>query len=124
LHFFISFTFSIAKQQQQNKTRQLISQTSQLKTSSIMKSLHFVSLLLFSLSTWQIPACLCLGTWTWMYGENTLNSNGYYGEKGVPNPSNIPRARAYATSSYDMISGTLWLFGGYSSGKLIAYNKD
>jgi hypothetical protein len=47
-----------------------------------------------------------------MYGENIINSNCTYGEIGVTNPSNIPSARYYATSSFDEVSNTLWLFGG------------
>jgi hypothetical protein len=54
-----------------------------------------------------------------MYGEKIVNSSGIYGEKGVPNPSNIPSARQYATSTYDKTSDTLWLFGGLGSGKKI-----
>jgi hypothetical protein len=50
-----------------------------------------------------------------MHGEKTVNSSGVYGEKGVPNPFNIPRARHSATSSYDKNSDTLWLFGGQVS---------
>jgi hypothetical protein len=81
-----------------------------------MHSSHII-LLLFILST-QIPRFICLGTWTWMFGENTLNSYGIYGEIGVPNSNNIPRSRFLATSSYDKSTDTLWLFGGYAnSGK-------
>jgi hypothetical protein len=80
-----------------------------------MHSIPFI-LLLLALS-FQIPNCNCLGNWTWMYGENTRNSVGVYGEKGVPNPSNYPRARQYGTISYDKNSNTLWLFGGNSAGE-------
>jgi hypothetical protein len=78
--------------------------------------LYHIVLLLVALSS-QIPSCICLGTWTWMYGEKTVNSSGTYGEVGVANPSNIPRARNSATSSYDQNANTLWLFSGYSYGK-------
>jgi hypothetical protein len=47
-----------------------------------------------------------------MYGENTINSNGIFGQIGVPDPSNIPSARYGCASAYDKNSGTLWLFGG------------
>jgi hypothetical protein len=75
-----------------------------------MYSIHLI-LLFFTLS-FHIPRCICLGNWTWMYGEKSRNSNGVYGEIGVPNPSNIPSARYSATASFDESSGTLWLFGG------------
>jgi hypothetical protein len=74
-------------------------------------------LLVFTISS-LIPSCICLGTWTWMYGEKAIDSSGTYGQMRVPNPSNIPRARDYDTSSFDRNSDTLWLFGGGSgSGK-------
>jgi hypothetical protein len=75
-----------------------------------MDTFHFI-LVLFALSS-QIPSCLCLGTWTWMYGEKTTGSSGVYDQKGVANPSYIPRSAAYGTSSYDKNTGTLWFFGG------------
>jgi hypothetical protein len=50
-----------------------------------------------------------------MGGEKTINSHGYYGEKGVPNPSNIPSARYFAITFYDKDSNKLWLFGGLAS---------
>jgi hypothetical protein len=82
-----------------------------------MMNLFFFLHFLVALSS-QIPNGLCLGNWTWMYGEKVINSNGTYGETGVQNPSNVPRARYAATSSYDKNSNTVWLFGGASpSGK-------
>jgi hypothetical protein len=76
-----------------------------------MNFFQFV-LLLLPFLLFHIPCCICLGNWTWMYGDKIKNSLGFYGEIGVPNPSNIPRARYLATSCYDKNSGTLWLFGG------------
>jgi hypothetical protein len=74
--------------------------------------IHFF-LLLFALSS-QIPSCICLGTWTWMYGEQNVYDSGLYGEIGVPNSSYIPTGRFGATCSYDSNSNTLWWFGGES----------
>jgi hypothetical protein len=79
-----------------------------------MHLIHFFLLLLLELSS-QIPRCICLGTWTWMYGEKTSLSEGEYGQIGVPSSSNIPRARSASTSSYDKNSNTLWLFGGFTT---------
>jgi hypothetical protein len=72
-------------------------------------------LFLFLLSC-QIPTIICLGTWTWMYGEKTVGSNGVYGIKGDQNLSYIPSARELAACSYDKSSNTLWFFGGYNLG--------
>jgi hypothetical protein len=47
-----------------------------------------------------------------MLEENTLNSNGFYGQLGVLSLSNISRAHDSVASSYNKNSGTLWLFGG------------
>jgi hypothetical protein len=87
-------------------------------TIEVLMHSYNIALVLFALLS-QIPICICLGNWTWMYGENTVNSNGTYGEKGVPNSSNIPSGRQLATTSYDKRSNTLWLFGGTSSSKKI-----
>jgi hypothetical protein len=88
-----------------------------LLTMAVIHALQF-TLLLLALSS-QIPSCICLGTWTWMYGEKTINSSGVYGEIGVPSPFNIPSARCLAASSYVNNSNTLWLFGGsYGTGKI------
>jgi hypothetical protein len=77
-----------------------------------MNSCHII-LLLFALSS-RIPSCTSLG-WTWMGGEKTIDSEGYYGEKGVSYPSNIPRARYFAISFFDKNSNKLWLFGGLAN---------
>jgi len=53
--------------------------------------------------------------WTWMSGANiTTGQNGTYGTLGVPDPGNVPGARAGAASWTDK-SGNLWLFGGDGS---------
>ena len=49
--------------------------------------------------------------WTWISGESTLDSNGFYGIQGVPNLRNEPSARLDSVSWLDE-SGNLWLFGG------------
>jgi N-acetylneuraminic acid mutarotase len=50
--------------------------------------------------------------WTWVKGENTVNSLGIYGIKGVANAANKPGAREGAISWTDSF-GNLWLFGGF-----------
>lgn len=52
--------------------------------------------------------------WTWQSGDNTLNSPGLYGTKGLPATSNKPGARQGIASWTDQ-SGNLFLFGGYIS---------
>ena len=56
------------------------------------------------------------GYWTWISGDNTLNSPGLYGTKGISAPANMPGGRSIAASWIDT-SYNLWLFGGigYSS---------
>ena len=49
--------------------------------------------------------------WSWISGDNTVDSLGVYGVKGVASPSNVPGARRYAMSWTDS-NGALWLFGG------------
>ena len=49
--------------------------------------------------------------WTWMKGPMTFGYSGSYGQRGVEDQSNNPRARVAATSWVDK-SGKLWLFGG------------
>lgn len=55
------------------------------------------------------------GQWAWVSGGSTSpgQQNGVYGTLGVPSSSNVPGARAEATSWTDT-SGNLWLFGGSS----------
>ena len=51
------------------------------------------------------------GMWTWMGGSTTENSSGNYGTQGVPAASNVPGARAGASTWVDS-QGDLWLLGG------------
>jgi hypothetical protein len=55
-----------------------------------------------------VPAA---GEWTWVAGNYGLYWSGFYGTKGVPDPSNKPGARAEAVTWADP-AGSLWLFGG------------
>jgi hypothetical protein len=54
-------------------------------------------------------------SWTWVGGDNTVNSNGVYGNKGVEDPTNNPSSR-FSASSW-VSNGSFWLYGGngYSS---------
>ena len=58
---------------------------------------------------------LATGEWTWVSGNFGLNWSGFYGTKGVPDPSNKPGARGGAVSWADT-GGNLWLFGGSGEG--------
>lgn len=51
------------------------------------------------------------GSWTWMSGSDTVDQEGMYGTKGVPDSENVPGAREYGISWTDS-AGNLWLFGG------------
>lgn len=51
--------------------------------------------------------------WTWVSGSKTGQQLGYYGIKGVADPSSVPGARYSATGGLDAL-GRFWLFGGYS----------
>ena len=53
--------------------------------------------------------------WTWVSGANVAKTNGVYGMKAIPSPSNMPGAREGAVSWRDA-AGALWLFGGYGYG--------
>ena len=55
-------------------------------------------------------------TWTWMGGGNAGTLLGIYGEKSVPNTTNVPGARWDAVGEYDSLRGEFWLFGGYGYG--------
>jgi hypothetical protein len=52
--------------------------------------------------------------WTWMKGDNTLNSVGVYGTQGVAAPSNKPAARFGSIAWSDAAGGkgSFWVFGG------------
>lgn len=49
--------------------------------------------------------------WTWINGQNTVNTVGVYGLIGIPNALNQPGAREEAATWVDN-SGALWMFGG------------
>ena len=49
--------------------------------------------------------------WTWDGVSSTGGAAGVYGSPGVPAMTNVPGARAYASTWTDS-SGRLWLFGG------------
>jgi hypothetical protein len=51
------------------------------------------------------------GLWTWVGGSSSPNQGTVWGTRGVPDASNGPGARPFATSWTDR-SGNLWLFGG------------
>lgn len=69
--------------------------------------------------------------WTWVSGDNTGNSYGVYGTKGVSSPTNKPGGR-WKSVALTGSNGELWLFGGYgfarpgesSGGAPIAYLND
>jgi hypothetical protein len=49
--------------------------------------------------------------WTWISGADVISEFGIYGEKGSPDPSNMPSAREYALGWTDLYDH-FWLFGG------------
>lgn len=50
--------------------------------------------------------------WSWVSGSASANEAGTYGTRGIPASSNVPGARAAASTWADP-QGKLWLFGGY-----------
>jgi hypothetical protein len=60
--------------------------------------------------------------WTWESGNDTINSIGYYGTKGVASALNVPGAREFPSQWVDH-SGNLWLFGGAGYGNNGSYGK-
>lgn len=53
-----------------------------------------------------------LAQWAWISGGQGANSAGSYGTKGVPAPTNLPKARGYAPAMWCDALGDIWLFGG------------
>lgn len=53
--------------------------------------------------------------WTWVMGDQQINSTGKYGTNGIAHTQNLPGAR-YCSVSWTDNSGDLWLFGGYGYG--------
>jgi hypothetical protein len=51
------------------------------------------------------------GQWTWMSGSNLVGDLGTFGTMGVPDPANVPSARAAASAWIDS-AGNFWIFGG------------
>ena len=49
--------------------------------------------------------------WTWVSGSNTINIDGVYGVKNIPNSNNIPGSRLGQIAWVDN-DGNLWMFGG------------
>jgi N-acetylneuraminic acid mutarotase len=54
---------------------------------------------------------LATNQWTWVAGNNTMNSYGVYGLQGIASILNSPGARLDSVGFSDN-SGNLWLFGG------------
>lgn len=50
--------------------------------------------------------------WTWMKGDEDLDSGGEYGTKGTDNIDNNPASREGAMGWYDATGHNLWVFGG------------
>jgi hypothetical protein len=57
------------------------------------------------------------GQWTWVGGSNLADQSGTYGTQGMASPGNIPGPRNSEVRWVDA-SGSLWLFGGGSSGSI------
>ena len=53
--------------------------------------------------------------WTWVMGDQEINSTGKYGTNGIAHAQNLPGAR-YCSVSWTDNNGDLWLFGGYGYG--------
>ncbi len=65
---------------------------------------------------------LLTNNWTWVNGDNTINTGGIYGTKGIAAGSNKPGAR-YLGAAWSDNSGNLWLFGGYGYDKNTAFGS-
>jgi alpha-tubulin suppressor-like RCC1 family protein len=63
--------------------------------------------------------------WTWVNGNNTVNSSGIYGSLNVESGTGTPGSRSYASYTKDG-SGNLWMFAGYGrdSNKLLGRLND
>ena len=49
--------------------------------------------------------------------RNYSSTNGNYGQKGVPSPSNYPGARDSIQGTYSKTTNALWIFGGDGFGE-------
>ena len=76
-------------------------------TKQILKS--SIALILFVFISFQSHSQS--GQWIWMKGENTPNSLGNYGTKGVSSPTNEPHGR-YQCAYWLDLQGNFWIFGG------------
>jgi len=54
-----------------------------------------------------------MNQWAWKGGSNLVNQSGVYGTLGAAAAGNIPGARGFST--VQLISGEVWLFGGFGS---------
>lgn len=52
------------------------------------------------------------GQWTWVKGDNTIETPGVYGTIGVESDTNKPGAR-YGSQTWTDANGNLWMFGGF-----------
>lgn len=53
------------------------------------------------------------GQWTWVSGDNFIQSAGHYGTLGIPDTANYPPA-VYEPCDWQDQEGNFWVFGGYS----------
>ena len=58
----------------------------------------------------------------WISGNDTVNQQGLYGQKGVASSQNTPGARSATVGWYDSTQKEFWLFGGFGCGKVNTYN--
>ncbi len=77
-----------------------------------MKICRILFLILFQIIFFQVFSQQ--DEWTWMNGDNFVNSAGNYGVQGVPNTSNTPPG-IYEACEWTDLQGNFWLFGGYKN---------
>lgn len=53
-----------------------------------------------------------IGEWTWISGDDTIQTNGNYGAQGVPSINNTPPS-LYEPCEWIDSQGNFWLFGGF-----------
>lgn len=58
-----------------------------------------------------------LAEWAWMSGSQGTDPAGSYGIRGVPSPTNLPKARGYGPAMWCDAQGDIWLFGGGGAGQ-------
>ncbi len=74
-----------------------------------MRQSYIYCLLFFLLCNLKVQSQS--GVWTWMHGDNFVNSLGIYGTQGVSTSFNKPPSRYQAAYWTDQ-NGDFWLFGG------------